>query len=107
MAKFNVVIREPEGYKPLYVNGAQGGATLQGEVIINFTLERTPVPTGQTMEVSDIGVPTIIETLPKDIQTMIIRTVTTGVIMNLQTAKTIHNWLGTIIPQLENVIIKK
>ncbi|MFC0297755.1 hypothetical protein [Geobacillus jurassicus] len=34
----------PDDYNPVYVNGAHGGISPQGEIVVNFYFERRPLP---------------------------------------------------------------
>src|SRR5665647_3901130 len=43
------------GYNPTYVNGAQGGFSPRGEMVINFYLERQPLPDAITHEITPEG----------------------------------------------------
>ena len=43
------------GYNPSYVNGAQGGFSPRGEMVINFYLERQPLPDAITHEITPEG----------------------------------------------------
>lgn len=96
-------------YNPKYVNGAHGGINPNGEIIINFYLERTAIPNSQTFEVigDTINREKIIQNEPLDYNSSLIRMVQNGVIMNYQTAKEIHRWLGQHIEQLEQLTTEK
>lgn len=93
-----------EEYNPKYINGAQGGINSQGEILINFYLERIALPKAQTYQIEkDKLIPKEIEKEPKDLNNSFVRIIENGVIMNYQTAKEIHKWLGKHIRQLEEV----
>lgn len=93
-----------DDYNPVYVNGAQGGINPQGEIVIDFYLERNALPTSQTFEiVEDKLSAKEIETEPEDLKNSFVRVIENGVIMNYQTAKELHNWLGNHISQLEEL----
>lgn len=94
-----------EDFNTKYINGAQGGINVQGEIIINFFLERVALPKSQTFTVDEIGriqeeVPGTTE--PTDLNQSFIRYFQSGVIMNYNVAKQIHNWLGQHLEILEN-----
>lgn len=95
----------PESYNPLYANGAHGGITPQGEVSINFYLERHAIPKSQTFNVEDGKMTNEIleEVNPPDFNSSFIRYVQTGVILDYKTAKAIHVWLGNHLKSLENI----
>jgi ssDNA-specific exonuclease RecJ len=91
-------------YNPKYVNGAQGGISPQGEIIINFYLERNALPVSQTYQIESGKVATKeIESEPSDLNNSFVRVVENGVIMNYQTAKEIYKWLGNHIEKMEKL----
>jgi hypothetical protein len=53
--KVNIIYKFPKDYNPIYVNGAYGGATPKKEIIINFFLERMPIPKEENIEVNDFS----------------------------------------------------
>ncbi len=93
-----------DDYNPVYVNGAQGGINPQGEIVIDFYLERNALPISQTFEIEDDKlIAKEIETEPKDLKNSFVRVIENGVVLNYQTAKEIHNWLGNHISKLEEL----
>jgi len=90
-------------YNPVYCTGAFGGVTPKNEVVLNFFMERQPIPYSETRQINKDGsLGNIIEVEPEnDLHTVdIVRYVETGVIMDLETAKEIHAWLGENIEAL-------
>lgn len=100
----NFKYKFPEDYNPIYTNGVFGGSTPKSEIIMNFFLERQPIPYSEIRKVNEkgelIGTPLI--TREEEEALKIVRYVSTGVVMNLETAKAIHEWLGQHIQHLEN-----
>ena len=94
-----------DDYNPLYINGAQGGINPLGEIVINFYLERNALPNSQTyiIENDKIGPEKSDEVEPEDWDNSFVRVIQNGVIMNYQTAKEIHKWLGQHIKNLEKI----
>jgi hypothetical protein len=91
-----------EDYNPTYVNGAWGGVNPQGEIVANFYMERLALPNSQTQSINQDGkLSGVIESDPKDLNQSFVRFVKNGIIMNLQSAKSIHSWLGGLIEQCE------
>ena len=93
----------PEDYNPVYCNGAFGGISPQGEIIANFFLERMPVPNSVTNTFNpdgSLGGVSAVE--PFDLDSSFVRFVSTGVVFNEATAKSIYAWLGAQIAELEN-----
>lgn len=93
-----------EDYNPKYVNGAQGGVNPQGEIVINFYLERNALPNSQTFKVeNDRVTPKEIESEPPDLKSSFVRVIENGVVMNYQSAKEFHRWLGNHLEKLEEI----
>jgi hypothetical protein len=92
----------PDDYNTLYVNGAYGGVSPRGELVMNFYLERQPVPRWHENELGESG--GIGEELssepPKDLL-IIIRYIQAGVVMNLENARSVRDWLSSHIASLE------
>jgi len=91
-------------YNPVYVNGAHGGISTRGEIIINFFLERHGVPYSQTHKIEDDGLlGAEIEREPKDYSAKMIRYVENGIVLNYQTAVQIRDFLDRQIKDLESL----
>ncbi|MCM0081925.1 hypothetical protein L4X63_10015 [Geomonas sp. Red32] len=89
-------------YSPVYVNGAHGGVSPRGELVMNFYLERQPLPNAISHEITQtgtIGEETGVE--PADLGRSIVRHVTNGVVVNYQTARDLHFWLGEKLKEME------
>lgn len=88
-------------YNPVYVNGAHGGVSSRGELVVNFYMERPPLPNEITNELNPNG--TIGGTIavdPADFNNSIVRFVPTGVVLNLQSAQDLHQWMGEKIKEM-------
>lgn len=97
-----------DDYNPIYVNGAQGGINPQGEIVANFYLERLALPTSQVQEINPDGnLGNILDSEPQDLNQSFVRVIKNGVVMNLQTAKSISAWLNTNIESLEKLQAQK
>lgn len=95
--------RYRDDYNPVYVNGAQGGVNPQGEIVVNFYFERLAVPIDQTQLLTEDGrLGNVVKNKPEDLNHSFVRYIENGVVMNLQTAKSIHDWLGKQIAILES-----
>ncbi|MGG6439541.1 hypothetical protein ABET52_04200 [Saccharococcus caldoxylosilyticus] len=93
-----------DDYNPVYVNGAHGGISPQGEIVINFYFERRPLPYEEIYKFDEKGQPTgEIEVKPSNHNENIIRYVSTGIVMNLESAKIFHEWLREHIIMLEQI----
>lgn len=89
-------------YNPVYVNGAHGGVTPRGELVVNFYQERQPLPNAITHELNPngtIGKEVAVE--PGDLNKSLVRFVSNGVVLTHQTARELHYWLGEKIKEME------
>lgn len=102
MDKITFKYKFDKNYNPHYVTGAFGGLTERGELVINFYLDRMALPIEQTHTVIDGHLELPGDKLPADLENTRIRFVDMGVIMNLQTAKELREWLDGRIQTLEN-----
>lgn len=108
MPQINFKYKFNEDYNPVYVNGAYGGISSRGEIIANFFLERQPIPKTEACEVNSKGIIKSSKiTEPIEHRFNVIRYVETGVIMNIETAKIIRNWLNDKIAELEKLSEEK
>lgn len=92
------------GYNPTYVNGAQGGFSPRGEMVINFYLERQPLPGAISHEITPegaIGRETGVD--PKDLANSMVRFIDTGVVMSYENAKVFHTWMGDKLREVEEM----
>lgn len=90
-------------YNPIYCNGAYGGISSHGEIIANFFLERMPIAKSTTNIVNPDGsLGGEVKSEPEELNDTIIRYITNGIILNKNDAKSIYDWLGAQIEELEN-----
>jgi hypothetical protein len=91
-----------ENYNPVYVNGAHGGVSPRGELVVHFYLERPGVPVSITHEVTPNGtIGAEIDEVPADFKQTLYRAVESGVVMNYDSARSFHAWLGERLKELE------
>ncbi|GAB7025681.1 hypothetical protein [Geotalea toluenoxydans] len=93
-----------DSYNPVYVNGAHGGVTPRGELVVNFYLERQPLPNSISHELAangSIGRESAVE--PADLPRSFVRFISSGVVLSHQTAKEIHFWLGEKLKEMEAI----
>lgn len=91
-----------EDYNPTYVNGVYGGPSLGGELILNFYLERQPIPKDVKYELTDEGMlGEVLEISPKQHSTNVVRIVSNGIVVSLDSAKKLNNWLSVWIHKME------
>jgi hypothetical protein len=93
-----------DDYNPVYVNGAHGGVTPRGELVISFYLERQPLPNSITHELTASGtIGRESGAAPEDLNSSLVRFVSSGVVLNHQTAREIHFWLGEKLKEMEAI----
>jgi|ERR1039457_1334311 hypothetical protein len=92
-------------YNPVYVNGAHGGISPRGEIIANFYLERSPLPNSITHAITPEGTVSdqAVAADPENLNSSIVRYISSGVVLNYQNAKNLHSWLGDNIAELERL----
>jgi hypothetical protein len=93
-------------YNPVYVNGAHGGVSPRGEIVANFYLERQPLPNEIRHGINPDGSigADVIGVDPSNLESLIIRYVSSGVVLNYQNAKALHSWLGDKVSELEQML---
>lgn len=91
-------------YNPAYVNGAHGGISPRGELVVHFYLERPALPSSITHEVTPHGaIGRESAVLPEDLAATMVRFIDTGVVMNYENARSFHSWLGEQLKGLEEM----
>ena len=93
----------PDNYNPVYSNGAFGGISAQGELIINFFLERSPIPSSVTNVINaDGSLGEIVALDPETEKETILRYVSADVVVNEERARALYAWIGNQLQELEN-----
>lgn len=105
--KFTFKYKFSDDYNPKYINGAVGGATSHGEIVANFFLERNPLPVKETYSINDSERAEKSNVEPNDLNKSAIRFIDTGIIMSLDTAKLVRDWLDRNIKTLEENLNSK
>ena len=92
------------GYNPTYVNGAQGGFSPRGEMVIHFYLERQPLPESISHEITPEGaIGREIAVEPEGLSNSMVRFIDTGVAMSYENARVFHAWLGDKLREMEEL----
>lgn len=91
-------------YNPVYINGAHGGISPRGELVMNFYLERPPLPSEVRHEVNPNGtIGNVTAEEPHNLGSSMVRFIDNGVILNYESARNIHYWIGERIKEMEAV----
>lgn len=96
-------------FRVVHADGMYGGVTPSGNIHIDFWNDRQPIPQTVTNEVvvRGDGPPTIEEVQAERIgRQNVIREVEIGVVMDVGTAKSLIQWLGGKVAELEAAIEK-
>jgi len=88
-------------FRTHYITGIFGGVTSSNQISMSFFIERNVIPKDITYDVSDEGVPTEIG---RETKLGIVRETPAGVLLDLNTAKSIVGWLTERISQVESNI---
>jgi hypothetical protein len=89
-------------YNPVYVNGAHGGVSPRGELVMNFYLERMALPRSVTHEINPNGtIGNEVAAEPEGLKSSMVRFIDAGVVLNFQSAKELHLWLGERVNEME------
>ena len=102
--EFDVHYVKSNDFKTCLSTGAIGGVTPNGLIDINFFVDRNPIPKKITYKIENGKLGSDIETEGKEGS---IREVTTGIIMDLNTAKSLINWLDEKIKIIEGQPVNK
>jgi len=93
-----------DDYNPVYVNGAHGGVSPRGELVMNFYLERMALPRSVTHEINSNGtIGNEIAAEPEELKSSMVRYIDAGVVLNCQSAKELHLWLGERVKEMETL----
>src|SRR5512138_1139263 len=91
-------------YNPVYVNGAHGGISPRGELVMNFYLERPPLPTEISHEINpNATIGEVVAETPANLNNSMVRFIDSGVILNYESARNIHFWIGERLKELEAI----
>lgn len=86
-----------DNYNPKYVNGAFGGVNPQGEINLNFYMERFAIPKKEELQIDENSNITNITHEPNDVEKRFIRFIQCGITMNKERAQEIYNFLGDLL----------
>lgn len=92
-------IKTPD-YREIHVDGAWGGLTPRGYIQMAFYNERLPIPQQTTFELKDNQIGGEVKEKRRTRQA-IIRNVEVDLIMDLNTAESIRDWLNQHIEKLK------
>jgi hypothetical protein len=93
-----------QGYAPVFVNGAHGGVTPRGEIVIHFYHERPPLPDSITHELTPAGtIGPVVAQEPSITSPVMVRAIEAGVILTPENARNLHAWLGEQIREMESM----
>ena len=89
-------------FKTIYGSGVFGGITPQGLININFFTERAPLPKRIVLEI-DEKTGSLLGEVERESKEGLIREVNCGILMDINAAKQLLNWLQEKIDQHEDL----
>lgn len=104
--KIRVFYIKSNYFRVVHVDGAHGGITPQGNIFAALYSQRAPIPQTTTHTLGTDGVLKEIEG-ERTGKEGIIHEVEVGIMMNLPTAESFHNWLGEKIDTLKKIAAKR
>jgi hypothetical protein len=94
----------PDDHNPVFANGAFGGVSPSGDIMVHFYTERAALPRKVSHELNPDGtLGEAIDTEPEDHAESLVRFITCGVVLTLEGAKSVHDWLGKKIESAEKL----
>ena len=94
-----------ESFRTSFASGVVGGITINGYIDMNFYIDRPSIPVKTILKFEQNPEASVTESIVEN-KDGSIREVSTGIIMDLNTAKNFHKWLGDKISILETHIDK-
>ena len=88
-------------YRTYHVDGIFGGLTPQGNLYAEIFLERKPTPTMIRQKVKETG--ELGDEVLREGKSGFIREIECGLIMNIDSAKDFHKWLGDRIAEFDKI----
>jgi len=91
-----------QDYNPVFVTGAHGGVTPRGDIVVNFFMERQPLPNYVTNQIAEDGkIGKELNRHPEDNKRTILRFVEVGIVLDIKGAKSIAEFLQKHITSYE------
>jgi hypothetical protein len=91
----------PDDYNPKIATGVWGGPMPDGNIAMNFYLERLSLPRSQTFQISDTGqLGEEIAIDPEDCHQTFVRFVDGGVILSPDAAAAVAKWIGEQVEKI-------
>lgn len=92
----------PDNYRILPVNGAWGGITSRGDLVMHLFVEHTKVPQEEIQIVKEDGSFVPVRKESEEIE--VLRVMQTGVMMNREQAVSMARWMLDKVEKFEHVI---
>lgn len=92
-----------DNYRTFHVDGAFGGPTPNGQIYISLFIERAPIPEIVRHKINADG--TISEEVSRIGKKGVVRETEAGLIMSLEVAKILQNWLNQKIIEAETKLV--
>ncbi|MDG6222326.1 MAG: hypothetical protein QCH99_03590 [Candidatus Bathyarchaeota archaeon] len=90
----------PEDYEIFPANGAWGGVSARGDLLMHFFLEHSAVPDSEVKTINEDGTINDVKKEKKEIE--IVRRMQFGVMLTTEQASSLANWILDKVQQYEN-----
>ncbi|MEQ8905172.1 hypothetical protein [Ekhidna sp.] len=100
--KLNIHYAKSNDFTSNVANGVYGGIAINGTICMNFYIDRVPIPDSVQVQVQKDG--KLIEEGYSGSGVVSVREVTSCSIMDYNTAKSFHDWLGNKLSELEKAL---
>ena len=88
-------------YRVVHADGAWGGLNVRGNIFMAFYVERPAIPTRITNAITPEG--RLGEELSREQRPAVVREVEVGVVMDLVSAKSLHDWIGAKLEEAKEL----
>jgi hypothetical protein len=101
-----------ESYRTFFASGVIGGLNSIGQVNLNFYLDRLAIPTKQILEVNQLGESTepkykLGNVVGTEIKDGWVREVSVGMVMSVDTARAVAEWLNRQVEEFDKLHVNK
>lgn len=100
--QLNIQYVKSNDFSSVFSTGVYGGISVNGTICMNFYLDRVPIPDNLKVQLQDDG--KIVEEGYSGSGITSVREVTSCTIMDYNTAKSFHDWLGSKLAELEKAL---
>ncbi len=93
---------QSSNFSSVFSSGVYGGVSINGTICMNFYIDRVPLPENLKVQIQEDG--KLVEESYLGTEVINVREVTSCTVMDYQTARSFHDWLGTKLAELEKAL---